>query len=88
MTFGEAMIVLTHKIRLTPTNEQVTYFVNACGTARKVFNEALAMWDRLYKEGEKPNANMLKKLFNKDKYVKFPWLKKFTEIALLNHLQI
>lgn len=69
------MIVLTHKIRLTPTNEQVTYFVNACGATRKVFNEALAMWDRLYKEGKKPNANMLKKLFNKDKYVKFPWLK-------------
>lgn len=69
------MTVLTHKIRLTPTKEQVTYFVNACGATRKVFNEALAMWDRLYKEGGKPDALSLKKAFNKDKYVKFPWLK-------------
>ena len=69
------MTVLTHKIRLTPTKEQIKYFVNACGATRKVFNEALAMWDKVYKEGGKPDALSLKKEFNKDKYVKFPWLK-------------
>lgn len=69
------MITLTHKIRLTPTKEQINYFVNACGATRKVFNEALAMWDKVYKEGGKPDALSLKKEFNKDKYIKFPWLK-------------
>ena len=69
------MITLTHKIRLTPTKEQINYFVNACGATRKVFNEALAMWNKAYKEGGKPDALSLKKEFNKDKYIKFPWLK-------------
>lgn len=68
------MVTLTHKIRLTPTATQIQYFMNACGATRKVYNEALAMWNASYAAGEKPTAYALKKEFNKDKYTKFPWL--------------
>ncbi len=40
------MPTLAHKIRLNPTPEQVTYFKQACGTARFVWNWALAEWNR------------------------------------------
>jgi putative transposase len=33
---------LTHKIALCPTPEQADYFGRACGTARRVWNWALA----------------------------------------------
>ena len=69
------MPILSHKIRLRPNTEQLAYFVNACGASRKVYNEALAMWNSAYESGAKPNANELKAAFNKVKYKKFPWLK-------------
>ena len=40
------MPTLTHKIRLNSTPEPVTYFKQACGTARFVWNWALAEWNR------------------------------------------
>ena len=35
---------LSHRIRLDPTPEQVSYFRRACGTARFTYNWALAAW--------------------------------------------
>lgn len=69
------MPILSHKIQLKPNTSQITYFKNACGAARKVYNEALAMWNAAYEAGQKPNAYALKLEFNKVKYTKFPWLK-------------
>lgn len=69
------MPTLAHKIRLNPTPEQVTYFKQACGTARFVWNWALAEWNRQRKAGGHPNAGSLKKQFNAIKYTAFPWLK-------------
>ncbi len=66
---------LTHKIRLYPTPQQVEYFKRACGTARFVWNWALAEWNRQYAAGLRPNAMALKKQFNAIKRRKFPWLK-------------
>lgn len=66
---------LTHKIALRPTPEQADYFRRACGTARFVWNWALAEWNRQYKAGHKPNAMALKKQFNAIKYIKYPWIK-------------
>ncbi len=66
---------LTHKIRLYPTPQQVEYFKKACGTARFVWNWALAEWNRQYAAGLRPNAMALKKRFNAIKYQAFPWLK-------------
>ena len=65
---------LTHKIALFPTPEQADYFVRACGTARRVWNWALAEWKRQYAAGQKPSAMALKKQFNAIKYTDPQWL--------------
>jgi putative transposase len=66
---------LTHKIALIPTQAQQSYFTCACGTARMVWNWALAEWNNQVAAGLKPNAMALKKQFNDVKYVLFLWLK-------------
>lgn len=53
----------------------MTYFKQACGTARFVWNWALAAWNRPWQAGGHPNAGALKKQFNAIKYTSFPWLK-------------
>jgi putative transposase len=65
---------LTHKIALDPTTKQRIYFARAAGTARFVFNWALAEWNRQYEAGEKPTANNLKKQFNALYQKEFPWV--------------
>jgi putative transposase len=65
---------LSHKIALRPTPEQVDYFKRACGTARRVWNWALAEWNRQYEAGRQPNAMALKKQFNAVKYRDPEWL--------------
>ena len=66
--------MIAHKIELRPSRAQVAYFKQASGTARFVYNWALAEWNRQYKAGEKPTAYKLKKQFNAIKYQQFPWL--------------
>ncbi|HRO59090.1 MAG TPA: RNA-guided endonuclease TnpB family protein, partial [Burkholderiaceae bacterium] len=65
---------LTHRIQLCPTPEQAGFFERAAGTARFVWNWALAEWNRLHAAGQTPNAMALKKQFNAIKYAEFPWL--------------
>ena len=65
---------LTHKIKLDPTARQRNYFRRAGGTARFVFNWALAEWRASYELGEKPNGNRLKKRFNAIYREAFPWV--------------
>ncbi|CUB08116.1 helix-turn-helix domain-containing protein, partial [Tepidiphilus thermophilus] len=65
---------LTHKIALRPAPEQADYFKRACGTARRVWNWALAEWNRQYAAGQKPNAMALKRQFNAIKYSDSDWL--------------
>jgi putative transposase len=65
---------LTHKIALCPTPQQADYFSRACGTARRVWNWALAEWNRQYAAGRKPRAMALKKQFNAIKYRDPEWL--------------
>jgi putative transposase len=67
-------VQLSHKIALRPTPEQADYFKRACGTARRVWNWALAEWNRQYKSGGRPNAMALKKQFNAIKYRDPEWL--------------
>ena len=57
-------MIKAHKIRLNPTEEQHSYFAKAAGTARFVWNWALAEWNRKSEAGEKPTALKLKKQFN------------------------
>ena len=37
-------MTLTHRIQLDPTVKQRIYFAKACGTARLIYNWALAEW--------------------------------------------
>lgn len=67
-------MLLAHRIRLEATSAQRDYFVRAAGTARKVWNWALAEWLRQETLGQRPNAMTLKKQFNAIKYVHPDWL--------------
>jgi hypothetical protein len=75
------MPTLAHKIRLTPTPEQVVYFKKACRTARFTYNWALAEWQRQYHAGQKPSALGLKKQLNAIKRRDFPWVLDVTKCA-------
>src|SRR5260370_4520401 len=74
-------MIKAHKIRLHPTPEQVVYFAKAAGTARFVWNWALAEWNRQYEAGENPTAFKLKKQFNEIRREQFPWTWEVTKNA-------
>ena len=74
-------MIKAHKIRLNPTEEQRGYFAKAAGTARFVWNWALAEWNRQYEAGEKPTALKLKKQFNEIRREQFPWTWEVTKNA-------
>ena len=66
---------LSHRIALDLTVKQRRYCARAAGTARFVWNWALAEWDRKYREGGKPSGLGLKAAFNAVKYQAFPWMR-------------
>ena len=74
-------MIKAHKIRLNPTPEQANYFARAAGTARFVWNWALAEWNRQYEAGEKPTALKLKKQFNEMRREQFSWTWEVTKNA-------
>lgn len=74
-------MILAHKIELTPTDTQDTYFRKACGTARFAYNWGLATWKEQYQDGQKPSAFGLKKQFNAIKKQVFPWTGDVTKCA-------
>ena len=74
-------MIKAHKIRLHPTSEQAVYFAKAAGTARFVWNWALAEWNRQYEAGKKPTALQLKKQFNEIRREHFPWTWEVTKNA-------
>ena len=74
-------MIKAHKIRLHPTEEQKIYFAKAAGTARFVWNWALAEWNRQHEAGEKPTALKLKKQFNEIRRKAFPWTWEVTKNA-------
>ncbi len=67
-------MLLAHRIRLEPSLDQRDYFTRAAGTARRVWNWALAEWHRQVALGLRPNAMALKKRFNSIKYTDPDWL--------------
>ena len=68
-------MILAHRIELDPTERQKEYFRQACGTARFVWNWALAEWNDRYDLGANTKASEIKRYFNSFKYEAFPWLK-------------
>jgi putative transposase len=67
-------MLLAHRIRIDATAAQREYFARAAGTARRVWNWALAEWNRQAACGLQPNAMALKKAFNRIKYSDPDWL--------------
>jgi len=67
-------MLLAHRIRLEPSLDGRDYFARAAGTARRVWNWALAEWQRQVALGLRPNAMALKKRFNCIKYSDPDWL--------------
>jgi putative transposase len=69
-------MIKAHKIRLNPTPRQELYFRKAAGTARFVYNWALAAWKRHKAEypGVAHGPLALKKEFNAMKAEQFPWV--------------
>lgn len=75
------MILLSHKIQLSPNNKQATYFSKACGVARFAYNWALNEWKLQYNAGLKPNEGALRKKLNSIKKEQFPWMLEVTKNA-------
>ena len=67
-------MLLSHRIRLNATSVQRAYFARAPGTARRVWNWALAEWARQVASGLRPDAMALTKQFNVIKYAHSDWL--------------
>jgi putative transposase len=67
-------MLLAHRIRIDANATQRDYFARAAGTARRVWNWALAEWQRQAALGQNPNAMALKKQFNVIKYTDPAWL--------------
>ncbi|CAN7215616.1 RNA-guided endonuclease InsQ/TnpB family protein [Massilia sp. LjRoot122] len=67
-------MLLSHRIRIEANAEQRDYFARAAGTARRVWNWALAEWNRLASAGRPSTAMRLKKQFNAIKYIHPDWL--------------
>ena len=75
------MILLSHKIQLSPNNKQATYFAKASGVARFAYNWALAEWKQQYDAGLKPNETALRRQLNSIKKEQFPWMYEVTKNA-------
>ena len=67
-------MILGQVIALQLTVWQTIACSRAAGCARFAYNWALEEWTRQYRAGGKPNANKLKKQFNKIKGDLFPWI--------------
>ena len=77
-----------HFIELSPNNKQRTYFVRACGCARKAYNWGIDEWQRLYQlhktdplKNPQPNEMLLRRRFNAIKRTEFPYMLEVTKCA-------
>lgn len=62
------------KTKLKLNNCQTTLMAKHAGFARWVYNWGLRLWSEGYKEGVKPSANTLKKLFTNHVKAQFSWM--------------
>ena len=74
-------MMLAHKIKLDPNNEQRTYFAKACGAARFSYNWALSEWKRLHESGQQVSEGLLRRRLNAIKRESFPWMLEVTKCA-------
>lgn len=62
------------RTKLALNNKLATVMARHAGYARWVWNWGLALWREAYKEGLKPNANKLKKLFTNHVKPQYGWM--------------
>lgn len=74
-------MILSHKIRIYPNNDQEILLKKSCGVARFAYNWGLATREEKYKKGEKISSFDLKKLFNSIKRDEFPFVCEVTKCA-------
>ena len=74
-------INLSHTIRLYPTKAQEIFFKKACGCARVAYNYGLAEYKRIRAEGKNPDIYEIKKQFNKEKKILYPWISEINKDA-------
>ncbi|MGB3206744.1 MAG: transposase [Crinalium sp.] len=67
-----------YRTKLDLNNEQKTLMAKHAGFGRWVYNWALRLWSYGYKEGLKPNAKLLKKLFTNHVKPQYPWMKELS----------
>ena len=81
-------MLIAHRIALDPNNAQATCFARAAGTARFVWNGALAECKRQYAECKedqslpKPTEVSLRRQLNGIRREKFPWMYDVTKCAV------
>ena len=71
-----------HKIRLNPTEAQITYFKKASGVSRFSYNWMLGEWKNSRDVGNKKSVKELKKDLNHAKTENFPWMYEVTKCAV------
>ncbi|MDY7016878.1 MAG: RNA-guided endonuclease TnpB family protein [Nitrospirota bacterium] len=80
-------MLTAHRIALKPNNKQATYFAKAAGTARFAYNWALSEWQSQYDAWKQDNSKpkpaeaSLRRLLNKIKRDRFPWMTEVTKNA-------
>jgi putative transposase len=80
-------MIISHKIRLNPNNQQATDLAKAAGTARFAYNWALAEWQTQYTAWKddntqpKPNPMALRRQLNNIKREQFPRMLEVTKNA-------
>jgi putative transposase len=67
-------MLLSHKIALRPNKKQLAYFRKAVGSARFVWNYALAAWEEAYRADGRVDSFKLEREFNARKAEMFPWV--------------
>jgi putative transposase len=67
-------VLIAHKIRIYPNEEQISYFAKAFGIARFSFNYGLAKWKEALDSKEKTSWQTIRNEFNAIKHEEFPWV--------------
>lgn len=75
-------MILAHKIRIYPNEEQKKIIDKSCKVQGFIYNWGLKTWQEQYKNGEKPTAIKLKKLFNSIKEKEFSFVLEVTKCCV------
>ena len=67
-----------YRTKLKLNDKEKTLLAQHAGYARWVFNWGLALWNEAYRDGLKPNANKLKKVFTNHVKPQYKWMRELS----------